>query len=458
MERKFFYFKQPVAYTEINAAFTGAENAVFNLVVDYGLDGIISGLAPVQHGGGNLTVDVTAGIGYDQLGERTYVPTLQNLNCAVDENAVSTAVSTSGHSKILSVFSEFERALSDPRTDGNADTVYFEQAESFKLNVVQGTEATSPTPPALVADQLLLADITLSYGQSAIVTANISYARAQYASSPTAPAASAVTAVGASGTRFSTSTGSAQSQLNALKSGIDALETNGVDTIKQFANIAALRATAAAPSYAVAAVCTVVGFGVFVWSASSTAADDGYFTIQPTGLGTGRWVGLTGPLGTGLAQNDATGRVPAAGVRNGIVAIVQVNNVGAGNELVGTSDELITGLQFTVSTTAQAGDILILLATVNLTTPGSGGAPGFATTYSQVSENGGGFATIPGSSIKSPNLTGAAGGSDCGLSGAAYHVVGASGGLAVQQHINASASFVATITTANQLLAVLIRP
>jgi hypothetical protein len=92
---------------------------------------------------------------------------------------VSTSVGTGGNEKTLAIFLEFDRALSDPRLDGNNDTVFFQRAESFKLNVVQSAEAGVGTsvPPALRNDQLLLADVVIIFAQTQILNADIDTAR-----------------------------------------------------------------------------------------------------------------------------------------------------------------------------------------------------------------------------------------------------------------------------------------
>ena len=259
MERKFFYFKQPVAYTEMNAAFDGAENALFALAVDWGLTGIISGLAPVQNpAGADMHVQVTAGLGYDELGERIQVLTPQLVNLAVDSNSVSTAVPTSGQSRIVSVFIEFERALSDPRTDGNSATVYFEHAESFQFVVTQGVASSStPTPPSIPSNQVLLADVTLVFGQTAIHTADISYARVTIAPTPGAPAADTTSASAHTGTYVSTTAGNVQNQLNELCDGVN---TGIADAVACWDNsaVVAVHDFTASGSMTVPAGCTML--------------------------------------------------------------------------------------------------------------------------------------------------------------------------------------------------------
>ena len=383
MERKFFFYKQPVAFTELNAAFDGAENAVDNLVIDYGLNGLVSGLVVQQHNAGDLTVNVTSGVAYDSNGKRIDVSTTQNVNCAVDYLAVSTTVSGGGNSKILSLFAQFEQALSDARTDGNGSTVYFEHAESFVLEIHQGTEASSPSPLALIPGKVLLADITISHGTTQILTGQISFARTQYYGNP-AP----VSVPAASGTRFSLAAGVLPTQLAAIQAQIDSTLSSGADTIKQFASISALRA-AGAPSYTTAAVATVPTFGLFVWTPGSSATDDGLFVIQPTGVsGSGRWLSMTAQIGVanGLAKLDGSGK--AANVKNGLVSIQVLQGVAnfSGNGS-------ITGYSMTFSSTV-AGDSILLIgsASMNCTI----GSSNYGEIQLTANENGGGASNIGG--------------------------------------------------------------
>lgn len=179
--RRDFYFRQKVTEAELDDAFNELETAERYLASDLGLTGIAVGMVVAQQASPNLTVQVSGpGVVYDQTGQRVAIPSTQNVNCAVDEGAINTAVVTPGNSRILSLFIEFDRTLSDPRVDGNSNTVYFVRAEGYAFNVVAGTENVSPSAPALRSDQILLADITLVFGQTTIVTGDISTTRREW--------------------------------------------------------------------------------------------------------------------------------------------------------------------------------------------------------------------------------------------------------------------------------------
>lgn len=190
-DRRDYYFRQLVTEAELDAGFSGLETADRNLMTDLGHVGIVGGLGVSAQVSPNLTVQVASGVAYDQLGQRCSVPSTQNLDCSVDEDSVSTTVSTPGNSRILGVYIGFQRSLTDLRIDGNSDPVYFVRGESFELRVIQGAEAGSPTPPALQGDAILLADITRSFGVTTITSGNISTSRRQTAFKTTGIALSA---------------------------------------------------------------------------------------------------------------------------------------------------------------------------------------------------------------------------------------------------------------------------
>jgi regulation of enolase protein 1 (concanavalin A-like superfamily) len=176
-----YYYKQLVAEDELDSGFTYAEDGDRNQFMDADFFGIFNGLGVTENGSPNLTVDVATGVAYDQQGLRVFVGTQQDLDCSVDYNSVSTAVVTPGNEKYLSIFLRFKRLLSDPRTDGYSQTVYFESAESFELWVKQGAEAVIPTAtlPTLESDSILLADVRLINAQTQILNADIDMSRKQ---------------------------------------------------------------------------------------------------------------------------------------------------------------------------------------------------------------------------------------------------------------------------------------
>jgi hypothetical protein len=182
-DRLDYFFRQRVTEAELDLGFELCERAERNLAADLGFVGVVAGAVVSQHAPvPDLTVDVSGpGAVYDQLGERVFFSSLQNVNVAQDDNGVSTAVAAGGNEKIVSVFVKFDRALSDPRVDGNSLTVFFRRDESFKFIVAQGAEAPAGTalPPPLRSDAILLADVVRTFGQTQVLNANITTARRQ---------------------------------------------------------------------------------------------------------------------------------------------------------------------------------------------------------------------------------------------------------------------------------------
>jgi hypothetical protein len=105
----------------------------------------------------------------------------QTVDCAVDLVGIPTDVATVGNERWLGIFLRFKRQLSDPRTDGNSQQVFFRRDESFELVVRQAPEgAIGVAPkPALQADELLLCDVRRRPGQTQILVADLDTSRRQ---------------------------------------------------------------------------------------------------------------------------------------------------------------------------------------------------------------------------------------------------------------------------------------
>lgn len=183
MDRRDWFFRQRVTEAEMGDADDQIENAIWNLMKDALGFGFLTGGVVVEHSTpADLTVDLGQFLGYDQLGQRLLLlsgSAPEVVNCAIDEVAASTAVSTPGNEKTLALFVEFDRALSEPRLDGNGVTVQYKVDEAFKVNVVQSAEAALGTsvPPPLRTDQILVADVLLIFGQTQILNADIDQSR-----------------------------------------------------------------------------------------------------------------------------------------------------------------------------------------------------------------------------------------------------------------------------------------
>ena len=184
-DRLDYFFRQKVTEAELDLGFDLMENADFDFAKDIQFVGAVSGLVVTEHSPtADLTVDISApGVGYDKTGQRMFVPSLENVDASQDENAVPTTVATPGNERIVSVFIQSDRDLSDPRIDGNSNTVFFRRDLGFKFAVTQGAEATAGTavPPPLRTDAVLLGDITLDFGKTQIFTGDFDTSRRERA-------------------------------------------------------------------------------------------------------------------------------------------------------------------------------------------------------------------------------------------------------------------------------------
>lgn len=181
--RRDWLYRQLVTEMELDAAFAGLEAADRAIASDMLPSGIVRNAAVTQRAlGANLTVDVSGlAVAYDQAGQRIAFGPAQNVSLATDSESVSTAVAGAGNEKWIALFLQFDRALSDPRVDGNGDTVNFVRDEGFRFVIVQGAEALigNATRPALKTDAILLCDVRLINGQTQILTGDVSTTRRQ---------------------------------------------------------------------------------------------------------------------------------------------------------------------------------------------------------------------------------------------------------------------------------------
>jgi hypothetical protein len=178
-----YFYRQKVTEAELNLGFALLEQADHNLASDLGVLGIVSGALPTEHTPvADLTVDLTAPArAYDASGRRIAFGTGQRVDCAVDATGIPTEISTAGQERWLGIFLKFDRLLSDPRTDGNSQEVFFRHDESFQLIVRQGPQAPTGTAPrvALEENGILLCDVARRAGQTQIRNVDIDLGRRQ---------------------------------------------------------------------------------------------------------------------------------------------------------------------------------------------------------------------------------------------------------------------------------------
>jgi hypothetical protein len=182
-DRVDYFYRQRVTEAELDLGFALLEKADHDLAADIGIYGVVSGAVPTPHTPvADLSIDLSApGCAYDHLGQRVFFGTGQTVNLAVDSTGIPTEVSAATQQRWLGVFLRFKRLLSDPRTDGNSQQVFFRRDESFEIVVRQGPQAPIGAAPkvALVDDELLICDVLRRAGQTQLQAGDISIARRQ---------------------------------------------------------------------------------------------------------------------------------------------------------------------------------------------------------------------------------------------------------------------------------------
>jgi hypothetical protein len=287
-----WYFKMLVSQGHLDQAFAWAQQADYDIVVDNDMVGINDGGTVVEQSPTpDLTVNVSALTAYGKTGERIAITDpVTVVDASQDEYGTSTSVPSSGDERIVSVFVRFKADLEEPKIDGNGLTVYSKIFETAELFVRMGDTATvgSATPPAIMTDALLLADITLVYNQTQILNSDISYARRE----------DWVRETGTTITSFAH--GSAHDAIIDLFGHVDGLVSavpvfdiyNTIGTavspgeLRQ--NVGAAGSVAYAQGFSSA---NDGGGGFFNWVVdASPPADDGGTIIVPTGTPGGYWM------------------------------------------------------------------------------------------------------------------------------------------------------------------------
>lgn len=175
MNRKNFYFEQILKENEVDAAFDDAENALFDIVRDLGLYGLMSGgyIAAI---GGTPTCNVSAFVGYDKLGRRLSWagPTLVDFT---NDTAGSPTIPAAGKFKWITLVARHGYLPSDARTDGNGDPINFVLTETVsktgdsvsasagKLQIIAGVDAATinaAVRPSVGSNDIIIADLILN--------------------------------------------------------------------------------------------------------------------------------------------------------------------------------------------------------------------------------------------------------------------------------------------------------
>jgi len=177
VNRQDFYYRQIVTQSVMDQVFEWAEDADLAQNLDFALWGITDAYTVTEDAPTSLTVKVAGpSTAYGKGGERIHMTdTSVDVDMSQDEYGSPTTVTGAGNERWVSLFVRFKRDLSEPAVDGNSVTVYTKQQESYELFVRQASEQASGTglKPALLSGAILLCDVQLVFGTTAITNADI---------------------------------------------------------------------------------------------------------------------------------------------------------------------------------------------------------------------------------------------------------------------------------------------
>jgi hypothetical protein len=174
-----WYFKQIVTQAQMDWAFERVETAMHSLSLDDKMLGIVKGMSVVQHAPlPDKTVDLGGpGVARDPEGQRIAIEdALTVVDCSQDEFGTDSNPSP-GEQRYISVFVRFKRNLTEQALDGNNVPIWTKQLESFEVFVRMGSSAAVPVPAPLMADAVLVCDILVAAGFTAILNGDIDLSR-----------------------------------------------------------------------------------------------------------------------------------------------------------------------------------------------------------------------------------------------------------------------------------------
>jgi|GEM_PF-6211921 len=185
MDRFFIKTKAAMNNNHLEGIYGSFEQQQKNHITAFHGTGIIEGLEVAQNSPTpDMNVLVAAGRALDPTGWHVQVDSQQTVDCSVDEGSNPTVPTSPGWERYISIMLRFDWSKSTPVEDliGWPDPdgqISLEWDHGFLLAVKAGTQATTGTAvkPTVASDEVLLADILLPYGTTAITTAMIDTAR-----------------------------------------------------------------------------------------------------------------------------------------------------------------------------------------------------------------------------------------------------------------------------------------
>jgi len=188
-----WFYRQRVTEGEMDAAFGAAQTALMTLRATqakgvwlgdwFGEPPLAAPEVPGPNAPEDMTIDVPGPLrAWDVDGNFLYDPSLViNIDCSEDYQGTPTAVLLNVNEKYIAVCAAFDWVLSDPRVDGNGDTVYYQRDPGVVYEVYQGAEALIgfAVKPSVPTDRVVLCDVLLHWNDLTIAAGDIEFDRTQ---------------------------------------------------------------------------------------------------------------------------------------------------------------------------------------------------------------------------------------------------------------------------------------
>lgn len=175
MRKLNWYYRQKVGFQDMRELQDNLEEAIHNTLLDLFATGFIAGGEVQPNSPANMTVRVTAGRGYDENGNRIFIPTVQTVDLS------SHRPGTSGRERWVLIAARFRRVESEQRTDGHGNTLLYRSDPSFEIVARPGSDASigAAQKPAKQPGDVIRGYVRVYNGQTAITASDISTAEAE---------------------------------------------------------------------------------------------------------------------------------------------------------------------------------------------------------------------------------------------------------------------------------------
>ncbi len=181
MDKKKYYFKQPLDQQDLQVIPDNIEGYIGEALETLeGVSKFVSNAVnvPIENTVPDLNVRVQANSAWNQesvaianIVKIKYPLTV--LDCSVDHLAAST-IPSAGNTRYISAFVKYARLEGDPRIDGNGIPLFYDQDDTFVMEVHKGTESGGTPSKVANPDPLiyvLLFEVLLDENSSALIDA-----------------------------------------------------------------------------------------------------------------------------------------------------------------------------------------------------------------------------------------------------------------------------------------------